>query len=256
MDDDDDYEVIPFSGNLEELPEMIAKIISRSLAAKPNVLKPHDPISDRLMPSRAQLELGPGDLCLLAAAEQDPDERTYQLAQLLDPIDYADQYPDWEERVVVRTYLFGRWYDGENDLGGLGWFPRVRLIKLDQWQWDQVMAHIRGKKPLEVPCRWMLQLFSEAVIGVADANPDVPMSRPLPCGTCGSLTVVARLFKSMDTEGVFGTFSNTPGKNPRDIYMGNTLYFKEEERAWLRCISCGASVELDAENMEVVTSDD
>jgi len=232
---------------LEGLPPNLALGI---VLEKSNAVGDQD--AENLHPTPRQYALGPGDWAITAGSNTDLDQNL-QLVHLVDPADHAEEFPDWEDRVMGvdrPAHVLGYWYDklrGEEPIEGLGWFPRVKLIPITEeqqqlfWEWTH-----EGDFPDTMP-EWMEELFRTHTDELAKASPgEVP--RFVRCGECGGGKVILQLRHDI-------TWSIPAGEVVED---GQIKYCPagqhatdQSKSARLHCIDCHASMELGPEELRL-----
>lgn len=240
----DDEKFLFIGGDGEELPEPIKELLKSIIGNTLHSESAHDSDADVINPAVEQYNLGPNDLCVIAEGDVEAaDEQMFDLVELLDPAEFAGEFPDWEER-VMNSYVLGNWYGEENEEGQLGWFPRVKLMKIDQDQWIKFWQHNFGGVRLDIPSGWITQRFSELVIGLADANPDLDFPRPIQCMECGGLTVFIELRTTRMVRSQAGAFHGQTDKDPNHLY-GISNVNDDRDAVWhLWCCSCDYRMEI------------
>lgn len=236
----------------EEVKELLRKLISEKLLGEPPA---REVTADVVNPNREQYNLGPGDHCIVILGQDEEPrvegDNSYTLFQVLDPEEYADEFPDWEVR-LKNSYLLGYRYDQEEELGDLGWVARVNLMKVEEWQWDEVQAHNSGQQTLEMPCAWLNCVYGYTIEGLRVANPDLEMPSPIFCGECGQPTVMLKMRQVSESFGIAGTYPvSRQGKKASDFYLLSEGAGRDIGTAELCCIACEATVEVDLDQHDV-----
>lgn len=250
-DDGDEFFVV--GGNGEELPEELKHALRKILENVPTQETTDKISAEDLTPAFEQLQLVPGDLCLLA---MDPgetvevDKQFFTLVAIQDPKEHAEQYPDWAAR-LVNGYLPGMWYGEGNPGGELGWFSRVMLLKIEPWQWDEVTEHNARTRLINAPSTWMTRRYNEILKGLSEANPDRELPTPIACGECGSLTVEIILIKTTVRECLVGAFHHSKDKDPNDFYTTSNSSEVITGSAKLQCLTCKTETDLDLNESNV-----
>lgn len=254
MQDNNDFIFVGGEGDEppEEVKEILRKLISGQLLGQNTR---HEVTADLVNPNQEQYDLGPGDHCLVILGQNEEpravDDTTYTLVKVLDPEQYADEFPDWETR-LMNSYVLGMWYGAGNDLGELGWYGRVNLMKIEPWQWDAVEAHNTDKKGLEMPCQWLIRRYGETIDGLRLSNPNLEMPSPIYCGTCSRPTVMLKMRQVTEVMGIAGFYpTSLQGKKNSDFYMLSENELKDEGTAALHCISCDAKAWLDLDETDI-----
>ena len=136
-----------------------------------------------LKPAQEQFGLRPGDVCLMAGTHSDVDD-DFTVVKLLDPTLYVDQFPDWQYRVEMGDVVLGLWHSHKDGEGNIGWFKRVKLVPIEQDQYEQVVGWLsKGELP-EDPPAWVNQAYNRYNGLLAGASPGlVPTASK--CPKCG-----------------------------------------------------------------------
>jgi len=240
MANDDNSGDFAFGGDdvPEQIQELLRKMISRSMLTG----NAHDAVAEQVRPSQEQFDLGPGDFVSVSNSE-DGGGSVICAARLLDPNEYAEDFPDWEER-VLNSFVLGTWYTPDQLQGELGWFARSKLVKLSPAQFSEFFEWIKnGEVPNPVPA-WIAQRYNEVVIGLNEANEDF-MPNPLKCGGCGSLAQVLDVSYSHRSLHSVGRFRDKEGKDPNAYYAASQHSETEKRETLLRCLNCGATEDVD-----------
>lgn len=251
----DDPEFFFVGGDGEEPPEEVIEFL-RNLKNKLLGETPrHEVTADIVNPNQEQYNLGPGDQCLVILGQNEEpravDDTTYTLVQILDPEEFTEEFPDWETR-LMNSYVLGMWYGAGNDLGELGWFGRVNLMKINGWQWAATEAHNTGKKELLMPCPWLIRRYGETIEGLRIANPELEMPSPICCGHCSSPSVLMKYRQTQETIGIVGAYPvSLQGKDPNDFYLLSENSVRDERAAQLMCLDCLETTFLDLDAQQI-----
>lgn len=137
--------------------------------------------SDGMKPAPSQYALKPGHKCVVAGSGARID-REFEVCEILDPAEYAAEYPDWTER-IQRSYMLCRYNTSEDPLGDTGWFARVKLVQITDEQYQEIMGWVEGTWP-DSPPDWLNEAYDKYDQALADADPDrVPIG--VKCENCG-----------------------------------------------------------------------
>ena len=238
---DDDGEIV-WAGGPDDLPEPIREFLQNMIGQRVLHRESHDG-AEVVMPSSDQLTLGPGDLVVeaLDGSTNDHMKQIFTCVALVDPEEHAEQFPDWETR-VLNSHVLGWWYVPNNE-PMLGWFPRYKLMRIEQWQFEALLDHNNGKK-LDFPCPWLTEVFNNTVHGLATANPEVARPSPIPCGNCGKRTVQAVVRSTTERRYNANWFEVPTDKDPEGFYVDQLTAHVETTHVELRCLNCDAHVDV------------
>jgi hypothetical protein len=207
--------------NIHEMPEPVREIIHRMIAGKMvqhlahKAVSGHAPGADRLndeyMPSPGQLNLQAGDKCVVSYGGVEDQSGEILLCELLDPQEYEETFPDWEER-VYNGWLLARYWtkdhlELEND-PDLGWFSRISLMKIEEeWQWSIYWEWMKAGTLPENPPPWVLTHYLDVFAGISDNNQQL-LPNAYQCVECGSKAVLLVATRSEE-------FKYFVGQHPR-----------------------------------------
>lgn len=245
-----------FLGGGDDIPEELKAILQKMLGKALHTSNVHDDVADQINPSAEQYALVPGDRVIVGNETDGGDglsvaEGEFTLAELLDPSAYADEFPDWEER-LYNGRMFGRWFAPYQLEGDLGWFPRIQLVKLpEQWMWDRIMSWIRGEERPNFYDHepWMTQRLNEVCEAVSVAN-DCSAPRPLPCGDCGALTTLVKA-EVLSKYGLGVGFFSHPDRDPTGLYQMTNVTEETVRSASLYCMTCKAEAPVDLDEITI-----
>jgi hypothetical protein len=153
-------------------------------------------ITDDLRPTSTQYSMGPGDFAILPGTAAEIDQ-SVTLVELLDPAQHADEFPDWEDR-LLNSYVCVKFTDEENPEGYTGWVSRVKLIQLDTDQYGQVMKWMTKDevRPDTIP-DWLDAIYNEYQNEVARSSGGA-IPEMVACGNCGQNNVVLRFIHTTE----------------------------------------------------------
>jgi hypothetical protein len=232
-------------GNGDDMPEELREIL-KGLARKAALSQEaaHDAVAEQVRPSKAQFALGPGDLVSVFGTDTG-DGDDVVIGVILDPDEYAEQFPDWEER-IRNSYVLCRYKSMGITGEELGWFPRSKCIQLDRWQYDEHQRWLaQGYIDTEPPA-WMLELTTETIRGLNEAN-DHFMPEPHCCEECGSSAVLLDVRITERHQYLMGSFPNggSPHDDPNAMYSIAKFGEGEHKQAMLKCLACGHEVDTE-----------
>jgi hypothetical protein len=138
--------------------------------------------TDQVKPSPEQYGLKSGDKAVVAGTKAAIDLE-FEVCEILDSSEYAQEFPDWAER-LQRSYLLCRYYTTSEPLGEVGWFSRVKLIPITEEQYEEVKGWITEDDLPDVPPDWLKETYRKWDKSVARAAPD-QMAIVATCESCG-----------------------------------------------------------------------
>jgi DNA-directed RNA polymerase subunit RPC12/RpoP len=229
----------------EELQELLQGLVSRAMLSN----QPHrdQAVADGVKPSAEQFALGPGDLASVISTGS--DDRQLTVIEILDPEPYGEDFPDWEER-LYKSYVLGRWYDTDTVTGEVGWFPRVRLVKLEQSHFDYLLDLIRRDESITgIPPHWLVSRHAELVSGLNKAN-DNFMPEPVKCESCGGRAVFVETTTTERKIYAPGTF-NIEEHDEASLYAYACYHTEESAEAVMVCMDCEREDDLKEQGREI-----
>ena len=151
-----------------------------------------DDDSIKLNPSLDQYEMRPGHHAVVVGTKAEVDSE-FTVATLLDPKEYVDRFPDYQDR-LHNKHVLTKWYCSTEQSGQLGWYPLVRLIPIQtEEQFEFLLERIKemdstGARSKIAPPDWLKEAFSTYMEALSQVQPDtIPM--PARCKNCGSREV-------------------------------------------------------------------
>ena len=208
------------------------------LLTQASFVGPAEQIEDNIQPIQAQLDFGPGDFAILAMANT-PLERDFVIAKGVDPVKYADQYPDWEERMAglagsgwgshVLCQLFSR---SDPELT-IGWVSRLKIFPISSYRYREARKWLREGFPEHSP-PWIEQTYLKWTDELAKAAPEV-VPQVVQCPACQGRHVVIEVIRQLGYTAKAGMIK-VDGK---DHYIPVTNVDQTDEHsARLRCEDC------------------
>jgi len=236
--------IFSFAFGGDDMPDGLEALL-RGLARKAmDTGLAHDPTEDKIMPSKEQLNIAPGDCVAVMHMDHGVDEE-FCIAEVLYPEQHAETYPDWEDR-LLKSFVLTRWYTGHNLHGKVGWIPRARLILVDRDHFDEMYQWLTdGHDITGVPPTWLVIRYAEAMVGHAEANHQLP--NPIRCPECESPAVIVTIHKSMDEKYTMGIKKEGQGKEwgeetPFHVMVPYTKDYAVH--ADIECKACGYEARL------------
>lgn len=233
--------------------ELLLAHIARAAASNLNPLSVHDVVAEKAKPSEEQRNLKPGDLVVVSYGVSG-DEVDFQIAEVLDASQYAETFPDWLERLDIKSRILVNYYAHYAPQGDIGWVPRVKCMKVhDRSHWDYLYRLIvNNEEPNDLPPVWLMEMYADRQRGMAEVNnPEVDLPVPISCGECGSAAILLHDQVSQDYVFAVGHPPSSPAS-----YEVFDLYDKDVKRtATLECQSCGHEQVVDDPHVIVANQD-
>jgi hypothetical protein len=133
-------------------------------------------------PLPVQYAAVPGDKGIIASSEN-PIDSDFAVAEILDPAEYAEQFPDWEQR-LQNSYILCGWFSLADPEGSVGWFSRVKFIPISEEQYDETLKWQEGEWPDDPP-EWLNDIYTWYTDSMHARVPDrIPTT--VKCPECGS----------------------------------------------------------------------
>lgn len=234
-----------FSGDENDLPDGLAEVL-RNLTSKVMFDSgfAHDHVADGAMPSEEQRGIGPGDLCAITHTEGgNPSEREFMIAEVLNPESYAEEFPDWETR-LLNSYVLTRWYvRGNLPNGELGWLARAKLVVFSREHFDIMMTWIRGEDHGALPPLWLLERYNESLAGLAEANRE-SMPMPIRCPNCKSYAVMVKVTHISTDTYCMGTPYEKKDEPWTDLHAVSPYTKQHEITTVIDCLKCSHHEQL------------
>lgn len=246
-------------GMPDEIKEMIPELISGQLGERLMSSHVHNDWAETTRPSQMQLNMEPGDWFLISEVTFDSNDLT--VGSLLDPVHYAVQFPNWEERLLtghrLTTY---RSHLVEDE--SIGWFPLVSMVPLyteaevaEAETWRK-----QGHIETDFVVWWLFDRYLKGLYGMMEANNDrIPIMSV--CVKCGSenvyfettITRTHRLFVGVDPDDE--KFVDEKGR-----YLKYNAYSKYNQGGktdnFIRCVDCGNKDDLYARGAAIYLDQD
>src|SRR5262245_16588291 len=132
-----------------------------------------------------QLAFGPGDAAVLAAANT-ALERDFGVVYAIDPEEHAEEFPDWEER-MLNSFVLCEHFSRNDAQVSIGWFNRLKLLRIPKYRYKEARRWVKNGFPEEIP-EWVNKVYTKYTDQLADMAPDrVPKS--VKCPNCKSRQV-------------------------------------------------------------------
>lgn len=235
-----------FEINPEDLPEELQRLLREVMQKSMlDTGLAHDEVAENVVPSTQQQHLEPGDYVAMTRGDENVLDSELVIGQIVDPSRYADEFPDWEQRLTANypmTHLLARWYARGSVGLNLGWFPRAKLVKFEKEHWDELKEWIDGESdPPKIAPSFVVTTYNNALEGLWEANKD-KSPKPIRCENCDHPGVVVKIVHHREDYAAFGMAPNDEAGtsyNPERLHKltpyGSTGYCK----SWELCHNCG-----------------
>lgn len=191
-------------------------------------------------PTNEQYAVKIGDRVILAKTNSKMDSDIV-FGVVLDPAEHADDYPDYEDR-LLRSYMLVRWRSTEDIKGDNGWFARVRLIPItDDADWTEVDTWFLTESFPEKFPDWMQERYLSLTESLGEINENVP--KLVRCPGCQGPNVILKAVHTCYITGKAGLITEEDGRELYIIFGEGQEENNVEHR--LICEDCGAFASLD-----------
>jgi hypothetical protein len=195
-------------------------------------------VENEIMPLDSQLNLKPGDAALLAAANT-PLERDFGIVQVIDPEKHAEEFPDWEER-LLNSYLLCRHFSKDDPEITTGWFSRLKLLPIKNYRWREARTWLKKGFPDEPP-GWCGDVYRHHTDQLALQAPTV-VPRLTECPHCHGRKVHLHVERTMVYDSLSGVVKDPDGS---DKYVNVTEPEESSSHvAKLICQDCGSEATM------------
>jgi len=195
-------------------------------------------VENDIMPIDDQLNFGPGDAAILASANT-PLEQDFVIARAVNAEKYAQEFPDWEER-LLNSYVLCQLFSKNDPEIHLGWVSRLKLLPIKTHRYKECRRWMKDGFPESMP-QWATDQYRMYTDKLAEQAPGV-VPRSINCPNCGSTEVELVVTRRIEYKG-------RSGKLLRD---GNEIYvpvvepdIEQEHTARLRCTGCDSTATLE-----------
>lgn len=158
-------------------------------------------VEHEVMPLDTQRDLKPGDAAVVAHAAT-PLERDLTIVKLLDAEKYSQNFPDWEERVTLKSYVLCEAFSADDPEPHLGWFSRVKLLPITRYRYTQARFWTKVGFPEEFP-DWVLAAHDGYNDAIAEQAP-TRVARAASCEECGKRKVFLEVWRYVKYSGRVG----------------------------------------------------
>lgn len=197
-------------------------------------------VTDDLKPLSSQYELKVGCKAIMAGTNSTLDGDLTVL-EVVDPENFAGNYPNWEER-LMKSYLLCRWQSESDPEGGFGWFSRVKLIEVTDEHHAEVLSWIEKQERPDNAPDWLVETYDNYTRSLSEIAP-TKVPKLAHCGVCESAKVVV-VVKHI------ATFSSPAGEIQSE--NGTTAFVPIgemshdcESSGHLHCTECGSTRQME-----------
>lgn len=194
-------------------------------------------VEQAVRPTDEQFAFNIGDTALLAMANT-PLENDLVVVKMLRASKYADEFPNWEER-LLNSYVLCKIFSRADTETSMGWVSRLKLVPITKYRYKQARAWQKDGFPEYLP-EWVVRRFEEYTNSLAEQAPD-SIPRSVKCPGCGSTDIVLQVARRLVYKGRAGLLTI----NGVDQYI--TVSIPEEEDthvAELYCTDCDSRATL------------
>jgi hypothetical protein len=196
-------------------------------------------IEDNMMPAGEQLNFGPGDMGILAGSNV-PLENDFGIVRAVSPELYAETFPDWEERVMRKSFVLVEKFSRNDPEISLGWVALVKVMPIEPEYYQESLDWLEKGFPETIP-DWCSMYYRKFTDMLSEQAPDV-VPRSVVCPNCESpdvnMVIVRRLEYTCRAGQVVFEGSNrfVPTTNVDE----HSTHVAE-----LRCLNCKSTADLD-----------
>lgn len=205
-------------------------------------------VEEEIMPLPEQLDFGPNSTAIVAMANT-MLEQDFTVVKGLEPADYAEKFPDWQERMELRDHVLCEIFSREDDQLTIGWVHRLKLLPIKEYRYKTCRGWRKNGFPDELP-PWVMNLYQAYTDALSTKAPD-KVPHQVSCPECGSREVdivVVRRIEYRAPAGVVeheGEEKFVPLRQPEE---------SDSHVARLVCTSCEASASMDDEEWKLPNS--
>jgi hypothetical protein len=155
-------------------------------------------VEDEVMPLESQLGLGPGDVAVVAHAAT-PLENDLTIVKVVDPEQHEGEFPDWQDRVLVKSYLLCEAFSHADPEPHLGWYSRLKLLPITRYRYYQARRWQKTGFPDEFPT-WVVKAHDDYQDQLAEMVPSL-VPKPVSCDSCGKRDVFLKVERQVTYQG-------------------------------------------------------
>lgn len=201
---------------------------------------------ETMSPFPAQYDMGPGDFAALAMTESAVD-KDFVVMRLVNPEDYAEQFPDWAER-LQKSYVLAKWislYDHDSE--NLGWFARVKLVQLTSQQYEESVTRLKDKDFDPNQPSWLFEQYEAYNVALAE-HADNDIGKRIRCANCGSRNTNIHMIR-MEKWAAPAMMLEQEGEDTK-LWIPHT-HPDREGHAHIHCDNCDYRVNVDAGRVQM-----
>lgn len=181
---------------------------------------------------------GPGDTAILASANTQL-EQDFTIVKGLEPIEYEEEFPDWQERMQLRDHVLVELFSRSDPEKSVGWVHRLKLLPIKKYRYDELHSWRKKGFPDDPP-EWVMKIYRTYTDRLAELAPDkVPVAVTCPaCGKRNVEMVVTRTLEWTARAGFMmyqGSERHLPVADPQ---------MTSRHVAQLRCTDCGQVADM------------
>jgi hypothetical protein len=211
---------------------------------------PGEALNENMDPLPEQFDIKPGDKCLAATANTMLEEDFTVLA-VIEPDSRPEDFPNWEDRVTgletgSSPHVLAEWFSTGYPVGDIGWFPRLKLIKITEEQYQEAVTWRTEGFP-DVPPKWIEETFTRYTDSIAHLAPEtVPVL--VRCEKCGARDVEIHISGRKR----FSARAGELKRNEKTVYI--PINDSDENLHWsahLLCKNCGSTAVLEDDDWDL-----
>ena len=103
-----------------------------------------------IMPIPDQLSFSAGDMAIVGSSSC-PAEEDFAIVQCLDPAQFADLFPDWEERIQLSGYVLCTHFSRKDPELTMGWFSRLKVMPISPQEYAEALTWMEVGFPDDAP---------------------------------------------------------------------------------------------------------
>ncbi len=196
-----------------------------------------------LRPTEPAMALKPGDKVLVAMTEALVNNEI-ATGTVLDPEQYAERFPNWEER-VHKSWMLLEWISTDDFKDGphIGWFEWSRMIPMTEEQQTELVGYFPEWEPEEevmIPS-WIQDLQHGHVRLLSHEDPS-KVSTPVTCGECGSSEV---MIHGIQVHEISAEAAQRVIDGKTHYYNTGEIEHQNRQLVHLHCTDCNSKMDLD-----------
>ena len=199
---------------------------------------PSEEVQAHIEPLPEQQAFGAGDIAIVASANT-ALEGDFTVAKGLDPIEYEEIFPDWQDRVLMKDHVLCEFFSREDTEFSIGWVHRLKLLPVKRYRYRELRSWRKTGFPDELP-EWVLKYYRAYTDALAAQAPDkVPVA--ITCPNCHQRNVELVVTRTLEWTCRAGLM----------VYEGEQRHLPVAEPdltshhvAILRCIDCKQEADL------------